>query len=113
MSPDGQVSSGKLPYDGERDSSMTFRIASGGRPPRPTNPSASRQLPDKVWDVIQGCWAQNPQSRLTIHSLYRELTSPEKEPQGGRRTPFPENGKAKHGVVRSISELIFGTHFQE
>ena len=75
---------------------MALHIVSGDRPPRPNNSTANNFLTDRIWDVIQRCWAQTPQSRLPIHSLRQEFTQSE-EKQGS--TPVAESGKVEYGVV--------------
>ena len=111
MSPLGdQVLSGEPPYGGEQDGATAFRIVSGIRPPRPINPTASHWLPDEIWDAIQSCWAQTPQSRLPSHSLYQVLA--QAGPEQKKDTPIGENREAKSDIMRFIGKLVFETHFQ-
>lgn len=91
---------------------MAFRIVSGIRPPHPINPTAQRWLPDIIWDAIQRCWAQTPQSRLSIHSFCQELTSSEKEQKRKISIPLAENSEVKRDVVRLFGKLISETHLQ-
>ena len=93
MSPSNdKVLSGALPYHMEEESVIAFKIVSENRPPRPNTQAANRWLPDKMWDAIQHCWAQTPQSRGTIHLLHQELTQEES-------VSVVENGKAKYDTV--------------
>jgi len=43
----------------------------GERPPRPTHPT----LTDELWELIQRCWDQEPQSRPKILEVAQVLRS--------------------------------------
>ena len=93
----GQVASGVLPYGAEPESVTALYIASGDRPPRPRSPIANRWLPDPIWEVLQGCWAQYPHSRLSIDSLHQAFVK--SEPEQEVNVPVTENGEGKHDVL--------------
>ena len=81
---------------------IALRIVSGGRPPRPDNPTANRWLLDPTWVVLQNCWAQIPQSRSSIDSLRRTLVRPEWEQE--KNIPVTGNGEGKYNAVWFVSK---------
>ena len=93
----GQVASGVLPYGAEPESETALYIVSGNRPPRPSSSIANRWLPDPIWEVLQGCWAQFPHSRLSIDSLYQAFVK--SEPEQEVNVLVTEDREGKHGVV--------------
>lgn len=51
-------------------------VQRGDRPPRPSNNhSHIRGLDNAVWTIIQQCWAQDPQSRLTAKEIVELVQS--------------------------------------
>lgn len=46
----------------------------GQRPDRPPHPSLTWGLTDELWDIIQRCWAQNPEDRPPMAEVVTELT---------------------------------------
>ena len=91
-----------LPYGLGRESATAFVIVSGGRPPRPYNQAADRWLPDSIWDAIQRCWTQAPESRPAIDQLHRAFIESELKQKGD--TSVTEDGKGKYIVARSIGK---------
>jgi serine/threonine protein kinase len=83
-----QILSEVLPHGGGRDSAVAFAIVTGNRPPRPNNLTASRWLPDEIWDSIQLCWDPIPGTRPPIGLLRRAFAESE-----SRDTPIVENGQ--------------------
>ena len=83
---------------------MALSIISGNRPARPRSQTAVRWLPDNIWDAIQRCWAEIPQSRLPIYSLLQELSRPQPEKERKRSLPVSEGRRGKHNVPRSAGE---------
>ena len=70
-----------MPYGIRGDSVIAYKIVAGERPPRPDNPIANQWLPDPIWDIIQHCWDQIPESRLPvdqIHRIFEEMGSQQK-----------------------------------
>ena len=96
-SPHDQVLSGVLPYSTGPETVIALQIATGDRPPRPDNPTANRWLLDPIWDVLQGCWGDVPESRFPISSLRRAFV--ELEPEHKGNIPVTENGGGKQNVV--------------
>jgi len=47
------------------------------RAERPERPRSDSEFPinDSIWDLIQRCWAQNPDDRCTMENVYESLTA--------------------------------------
>ena len=55
-----QVLTGRLPFSEMTEAAATYSMLSGARPPRPDD----RDIPDRVWDMIERCWDAVPSNRL-------------------------------------------------
>lgn len=66
---------GKQPFHYvKRPTEVLVKVRAGERPQRPTEPEAvERGLDDKLWNLLQRCWAQKPENRPTIEDVLAEL----------------------------------------
>ena len=90
-----KVLSGDLPYGVRPESVTAFNIVSGDRPHRPRNPTADRWLSDSTWVIIERCWSENPQLRLSTEFLHQAFIESVLEYKGER------------DVVRSVVKRTF------
>ena len=61
-----QVLSGQVPFSNIKSNYVVvMAVWEGKRPPRPEHPSCS----DRLWRLIQRCWAQDPRSRPKIREV--------------------------------------------
>lgn len=64
------------PYDGEEQSRVLSAVAALPLPDTPlTRPVVSADVPDAVRELIEGCWAEVPESRPTIGEVAQNLAS--------------------------------------
>ncbi|KAH8810365.1 hypothetical protein DL96DRAFT_1759947 [Flagelloscypha sp. PMI_526] len=81
-----EVLTGQFPFCEERrDPAILLRVIKGDRPKRP----AAEIVPQAAWELIQHCWAHDPDHRATIleiiksfHILTRVEPTPEAEKPG-------------------------------
>lgn len=108
---------GVVPY-GEFEGSNPYlapHILSGRRPPRPTDPSQNRWLPNHVWDTITTCWSYDLKLRcelsvlchvfstssLTIESAYLEqLNQRVESPLGLRDSQDSQSANSGESSIR-------------
>lgn len=70
-----QIFTGQDPFAEEkRSGSVLLALAIGNRPRRPVDAEVIRYgLNDDMWRLIQDCWCQNPQDRLTMTEVVARL----------------------------------------
>ena len=59
-----------VPFNNFLSVTSIVKIGKGERPPRPTDPT----LPNDVWELMQDCWQQDPQSRPEMRVVLQSLT---------------------------------------
>ena len=64
-----KVFTGAVPFSGLWSVASTVKIITGERPPRPDGAAIS----DDVWNLMQMCWCQHPQSRPEMRGVLRHL----------------------------------------
>ncbi|KZT29107.1 kinase-like protein [Neolentinus lepideus HHB14362 ss-1] len=64
-----QVYALTMPWKNEEQVSVAYKVTHGRRPPRP----AGNVIPDPVWSLMQECWPQEPQRRLTSGAAQDKL----------------------------------------
>ncbi|KAF9793040.1 kinase-like domain-containing protein [Thelephora terrestris] len=56
-----EVFAGKHPFAGNVEAAGIFSLFRNNRPPRPVHP----EMTDRVWNMIESCWNQDPFKRMT------------------------------------------------
>ncbi|KAJ7325850.1 kinase-like protein [Mycena albidolilacea] len=70
------IFTGKVPFSEVRTERAVFlQVVDGSRPTWPASRPRTRVL-DNLWDLIQGCWKQNPIERLTAQQIIQRLVGP-------------------------------------
>lgn len=94
-----QTISGKLPFQGFLDTTVSLKVMRGNRPSRGT------KFPDHLWQIVESCWTHQPDDRPTIEEILQYFeTSSELLPPGhsggmkGGGGP-PAN---RHGVTSTL-----------
>ncbi|KAF7966471.1 hypothetical protein HWV62_38170 [Athelia sp. TMB] len=59
-----EIFSERIPFEGKNDLQVIRAVSIGKRPERPAN-AHSRGLTDDVWGIMDDCWAQLPEKRLS------------------------------------------------
>jgi hypothetical protein len=72
-----QLFSGKLPFHNmQKDFRVMSAVTKGDRPLRPSDDRCRvRGLNDEIWDIIETCWAQDPNDRLSTGQIVECLGS--------------------------------------
>lgn len=65
-----EVFTGKIPFEQQRNETAVLRVSQGGRPEMPTN-SQTVGLTVGMWDILEGCWQDNPRKRPTMGEVVR------------------------------------------
>jgi hypothetical protein len=65
----GQVFAGDRVFPELVDTAAIYSMSGGARPPRPHDP----ELSDRVWDMINACWANTPSQRIKIEEAISVL----------------------------------------
>jgi hypothetical protein len=67
--------SGDVPFhDAASDFRVMQAVMDSKRPPRPSDDLCRiRGLDNAIWIIIETCWAQDPQSRLTSEQIVKHL----------------------------------------
>ena len=65
----GQIFTGKVLFDGNTSVETMVAIIGGKRPSRPTH----KALMDRLWGLMQRCWAQDPHERLQMSEVLKIL----------------------------------------
>ena len=76
-----EVFTGEVPFVGQGDGAVLFKILRGERPSMPEN-AQEVGLTVEMWTLIESCWQQNPKKRPTIGEVsvrLQELVSKAKE----------------------------------
>jgi len=89
-----QVFTRAVPFGASKPGMAGLAIMQGDRPPRPAHPLCS----DKLWKIIQRCWAQEPSSRPEVSEVLGVLRGPSRDPSSRPSTPI----KFLEGKVRNI-----------
>lgn len=58
----------RSPWGHVPSSYASFQVRDGKRPARP-----SEAIPDKVWDIIESCWAHNPDDRIKSIEAWKRM----------------------------------------
>ena len=58
-----------VPFNNFQSVTSIMKTGKGERPPRPTDPT----LPNDVWELMQDCWQQDPQSRPEMRVVLQSL----------------------------------------
>ena len=67
----------------KRQPEVLMRMLRGERPVRPTDPEVvARGLDDKMWGILERCWAHAPEDRPTIEEVLAELPNPDSGVEG-------------------------------
>ncbi|THH27136.1 hypothetical protein EUX98_g7058 [Antrodiella citrinella] len=67
-----ELYSGLPPLPDLTDRQVTNRYIQGVRPPRPCLPGG-REMADETWLVLEACWAQNREDRISVHEVNARL----------------------------------------
>lgn len=68
-----EVFTGAVPYSGSTNFMAMLHITQGTRPPRPTHP----MFTEKIWSLMQRCWAHDPESRPEASEVLELLLTPD------------------------------------
>ncbi|KLO11001.1 kinase-like protein [Schizopora paradoxa] len=70
-----ELMTGQVPFNQTRRTTSVLIAATDGlRPERPTDPAVeARGLDDRLWDLMNRCWAQEPEDRPSIKEVNDEL----------------------------------------
>jgi len=60
---------GAVPFSDRVPAAAIVAIMNGKRPPRPIDPSFTREL----WTLMQRCWHQDPHSRPAVPEVFEVL----------------------------------------
>lgn len=69
-----QLYTSQSPFHGVSDGTAILRILNGKRPERPTF-QGGPQMSDKLWSVVEQCWAQSPSDRPLSSELVELVRS--------------------------------------
>jgi hypothetical protein len=70
-----QVWTRKRPFPGMNDVAILLNVLQGRRPRRPTSDDCGGQVfPESLWELVQRCWAQAPESRPTMNGVVNDLS---------------------------------------
>ena len=61
-----------IPFSDKTEYQAAKEVLGGNRPTRPTHPFCT----DVLWDLMEGCWAQEPRSRPTASEVLRTFHLP-------------------------------------
>lgn len=78
-----EVFAGNRVFPQLSDSAAIHAMSGGARPSRPHDP----ELSDRVWDVINRCWANTPSQRMTIADVVSVLEGELRHTHGARFPP--------------------------
>ncbi|TDL20541.1 kinase-like protein [Rickenella mellea] len=69
-----EVFTGEVPFSDLRDGAVIMAVAvHDERPPRPSDPAASRGLDDSYWSLMQSCWVKQPAERPSMDTILAAL----------------------------------------
>ena len=63
-----EVLSGQAPFAAYKDPEVVFMVLGGERPERPKE-DAGELFRDKIWEVVEHCWKQQPSDRPTANRV--------------------------------------------
>lgn len=69
------IFTGKVLSEVRTERAVFLQVVDGSRPTWPASCPRTRAL-DNLWDLIQGCWKQNPVERLTAQQIVQQLVGP-------------------------------------
>ena len=73
-STSSQIITGQTPfYELRSPVAIIGKLRSGGRPSRPPRKLAHHGLDDRLWALIELCWAQDPSARPTMAQVHEQL----------------------------------------
>ncbi|KAJ7490906.1 kinase-like domain-containing protein [Mycena latifolia] len=71
-----EILTGKLPfYELSNDAAVIFKVVGGSRPTRPAACSGTAVF-DNLWDLLQDCWKEHPDTRPTAAQIVERLMGP-------------------------------------
>lgn len=77
-----------IPFANFTSSSVIVKVKDGIRPDRPSETTAFG-ISDLLWDLVQSCWAQQPDTRPDIHTITEQLKDSEYESSDSGSYEFP------------------------
>ncbi|KAJ7088668.1 kinase-like domain-containing protein [Mycena epipterygia] len=71
-----EILTGKAPfYEVFNDAAVMFKVLGGARPSCPTSCSGTKSL-DSLWELLQDCWKEEPETRPTAVQIVERLKGP-------------------------------------
>ena len=67
-----EVFTGEVPFVGQGNAAVVFKILGGERPKMPEN-AQDVGLTVEMWNLIESCWQQNPKKRPTMREVVVKL----------------------------------------
>ena len=82
-------------YEIERDDQVLSCVFEGGRPTRPVGlkgaeAKGAKRVTDAVWEVLEGCWRQEPALRPGVAEVKMRLVQPNSRRSIGLRSKYFE-----------------------
>lgn len=70
-----EILTDQIPFhEVKRDITVVFRASRGIRPTKPASAALPLlELNDGIWQIMQQCWVDDPDKRLTIHQVLERL----------------------------------------
>ncbi|KAG5637383.1 hypothetical protein H0H81_004760 [Sphagnurus paluster] len=110
-----EIFTGQLPFEAYGDAGVIYRVMMGEQPARPAESSPAWKmwgLTEKIWLLMEKCWAKNRDERPTTEQLLQRLIpwlSTDKRPTSSGDFLPPASFRAKMGPPKSdllsVSEL--------
>jgi len=69
-----EVFTGRIPFHGNSDPQVVYKVTSGERPPRPMD-AARLGLSDSIWDLMGRCWQEKYWNRPDIVTVVAVITT--------------------------------------
>ena len=90
-----------LPYNDNNKANVIANIRRSERPSRPTDPSQSQWLQDRIWDTITTCWSNKPEKRCKLPAVHHLFSKP------SPKDPLVEFPPTSHNLGRLVEELLY------
>ena len=81
-----EVFTGDIPFKEQKNEAVVVQISRGVRPKMPANAQAVG-LTTVMWEVLENCWKQKPEERLTIQKVVEHWQRPFDNGGGRSRNP--------------------------
>jgi serine/threonine protein kinase len=108
-----QVFAGEVPFSGKSRSHGRNVHNEGERPPRPTHPN----LTERLWSLMQRCWAHDPRLRPGISEVLRIIHTPDQtadsNPPWLHQVPLPCENSTTSTSPHPTSVINCATSFVE